>query len=740
MTIRIANTEIIGSVDTWRLNTNLMADVISNNAVTVERFGRGGTANGNASISGSVSATNLRTTDISGGDNTAKAPLNVTSNTAFTGNEVSFTSNAVFGSDSTFNLTGSDRLTISDVSRVRFTGASNGEFLKIGPSDTPTFTRDADLNRLSAKTIVANNITSNNDVVVQGDLVVHGTTTISSGQTFQVSDSNVGTLSVLNQSTLNGNVAIGNARSDDINIRGDVTSNIIPRANTQNLGSSDDQWGVAHVRDVVLSGNLSSRGRQVIQNGQINANAIPNDSIASSKLSNEVTMNPNVTPNTNFQTITVDSQGLVDSIKNNTIPTASDSSLGIALFSSDHFNIRSGGISIRDNFLRSFFDDDGQTVSVQSYGMNLLGGRGVSTSRLNEFSMQINADEATDTTLGVASFSNTDFDVASGVVSLGNTTVKSITAGTGLSSTRTGQTVTLSATDATASEKGVASFANDDFRFVRGHISLDPDIPRNVVGGRGCEVLANNIEHRVDVDVATEHHQGIASFNGDDFSVTSGAVSLDAGVARSITGNNGISVTGTDNAYTISAENANTSSKGVASFADDSFNVDDGVVSPSFYIPNRGIQIPGGRTNQRPSQGQFSPGFSRWNSEETRLETATDPLGGWRENLLSAGTNVSSNIRGTVTTDTWYQWIGPMLFMGGKIIDSANALNTNAVQTINYPIPFRSNILSINVTPINSTAINTGIIIVGNPGLNRFSFDINGSQNITGFTWMAVGQ
>ena len=45
MTVTIANTNLVDSFNTWRLNTNLAATTISNNVVTVTKTGaaRGGT-------------------------------------------------------------------------------------------------------------------------------------------------------------------------------------------------------------------------------------------------------------------------------------------------------------------------------------------------------------------------------------------------------------------------------------------------------------------------------------------------------------------------------------------------------------------------------------------------------------------------------------------------------------------------------------------------------------------------
>ena len=58
MTVTIANTNLVDSFNTWRLNTNLAATTISNNVVTVSKTGavRGGTTKGDGHIKGIFSA------------------------------------------------------------------------------------------------------------------------------------------------------------------------------------------------------------------------------------------------------------------------------------------------------------------------------------------------------------------------------------------------------------------------------------------------------------------------------------------------------------------------------------------------------------------------------------------------------------------------------------------------------------------------------------------------------------
>ena len=55
MAVNVSNTELNNSFNTWRLNTNYIATIISNNVVTVSRSGsadRGSVSHGNGHIEG----------------------------------------------------------------------------------------------------------------------------------------------------------------------------------------------------------------------------------------------------------------------------------------------------------------------------------------------------------------------------------------------------------------------------------------------------------------------------------------------------------------------------------------------------------------------------------------------------------------------------------------------------------------------------------------------------------------
>lgn len=81
--------------------------------------------------------------------------------------------------------------------------------------------------------------------------------------------------------------------------------------------------------------------------------------------------------------------------------------------------------------------------------------------------------DASTTVKGKASFNATDFDVASGVVTIDdNNTVRTVVAGEGIDVSSASGNPTISGENATTTNKGIASFNTNDFSVSSGAVSL----------------------------------------------------------------------------------------------------------------------------------------------------------------------------------------------------------------------------------------------------------------------------
>jgi hypothetical protein len=116
-------------------------------------------------------------------------------------------------------------------------------------------------------------------------------------------------------------------------------------------------------------------------------------------------------------------------------------------------------------------------------------------------------------------------------------------------------------------------------------------------GGEGIDTSINSSTNTVTISAedATITNKGVASFADADFNVTSGAVELKDTVVKTVTtdsgaltpsthgfsilGGEGIDVTHAGSTITVAGEDASTSNKGVASFANANFTVTSGAVS-----------------------------------------------------------------------------------------------------------------------------------------------------------------
>lgn len=236
---------------------------------------------------------------------------------------------------------------------------------------------------------------------------------------------------------------------------------------------------------------------------------------------------------TQIPTFTVDEQGRLTAASNVNVAT--------------NLTVNSDAISLLDSDLTFTATGNGLTLTY--------------TSSTNTVDYAI--DDATTSSKGVAQFLDSDFVVSSGVVSLQDQILELIETDSGqaipvghklnilgngiqgIVTEAVGGTVTVTARDASYSQKGVAQFSNQDFVVNNGNVSLDSAFLKQVTtddgvvpisghsisifGGEGIDVNHEGVNILISGEEASSSNLGIASFDTDDFDVAAGHVTLKAG-------------------------------------------------------------------------------------------------------------------------------------------------------------------------------------------------------------------
>lgn len=236
---------------------------------------------------------------------------------------------------------------------------------------------------------------------------------------------------------------------------------------------------------------------------------------------------------TQIPTFTVDEQGRLTAASNVNVAT--------------NLTVNSDDISLLDSDLTFTATGNGLTLTY--------------TSSTNTVDYAI--DDATTSSKGVAQFLDSDFVVSSGVVSLQDQILELVETDSGqaipvdhklnilgngiqgIVTEAVGGTVTVTARDASYSQKGVAQFSNQDFIVNNGNVSLDSAFLKQVTtddgvvpisghsisifGGEGIDVNHAGVNISISGEEASSSNLGIASFDTDDFDVAAGHVTLKAG-------------------------------------------------------------------------------------------------------------------------------------------------------------------------------------------------------------------
>lgn len=245
----------------------------------------------------------------------------------------------------------------------------------------------------------------------------------------------------------------------------------------------------------------------------------------------------------------------------------------------------SGGQIIDSSEISVFYDDTAGTTTLDLKTTGVSAGSYGSTTKIPTFTVdtkgRLSAAGEVDvgTNLSIAGDTGTD------TISLLVDTL-TVAGGEGIDVSVANNTITISGEDASSTNKGVASFSTTGFNVSSGSVSLSGTVIQaittdsgelvassnaiSILGGEGVNVTHSGTTISVDAEIATDSNLGVASFNANTFSISSGAVDVKSGgIVNSQLKNSSLTIGST----TISLGSSSTSLAGLTELTVDNLNI-----------------------------------------------------------------------------------------------------------------------------------------------------------------------
>ena len=358
---------------------------------------------------------------------------------------------------------------------------------------------------------------------------------------------------------------------------------------------------------------------------------------------------------TSVGSFTVDQQGRITAAENISIRTASTTQTGLASFDSTDFTVTSGNVTLNEERIQ---DIVGGMVSS-----NTESGISVTYDDDNgKFNFDVN-----DPTITIAG----DADGNATMTNLGNTTIN-ITLDTVNSNTGSfGSSTAIPVV--TVNEKGLVTAVTTASISTTLNVSADSGTPDgvalstdtlNIAGGEGIDTVVTNNTITISGEDASTTNKGIASFSSNDFSVTSGEVTIkNSGVGNSQLENSSVTLGTT----TVSLGATSLTLAGIQQLDVDNLRIDGNTISATDL--NGGISLdPNGTghvsVNNARIENLANPENPQDAATKAYVDSATQGLHIHASVKAATGATLASITGGSVTYDNGTSGVLATLTLG----------------------------------------------------------------------------